>query len=247
MRFSYNAVWEDTMALVRRHAPLLTAIAGVFLFLPALLIAVYLPPPEPPQGTDPSRALELLFAYYQVAAPWRVLEGIVSMVGTLAMLRLVFARDTSVGGALVFGLLLTPFYILLSIVLGVMFLIGFILLIIPGLYLLGRFAPAPALMVAENRRNPIEVVRRTFALTKGNGWSILGMVLIVLIVGLITIGVADALFGLVFILLLGQALGKLLSAVIASALAAAFSTLLIMLYAAIYRALAGADAAAASG
>ena len=38
---------EDTLKLLRRHAPLLAAIAGVFLFLPALLIAVLLPPPVP--------------------------------------------------------------------------------------------------------------------------------------------------------------------------------------------------------
>ena len=29
MRFSYNAVWEDTTKLLRQHAPLLAAIAGV--------------------------------------------------------------------------------------------------------------------------------------------------------------------------------------------------------------------------
>src|SRR4051812_38184352 len=53
MSFSYNAVWEDAVRLLRQHAPLLAAIAGVFLFLPALLFAVFLPQPTPPQGGDP--------------------------------------------------------------------------------------------------------------------------------------------------------------------------------------------------
>src|SRR6185437_17138364 len=50
MRFSYNQVWEDTLRLLRENAALLAAIAGVFLFLPALLVAVLVPPPVPPQG-----------------------------------------------------------------------------------------------------------------------------------------------------------------------------------------------------
>src|SRR4051812_35244903 len=114
MHFSYNAVWEDTLRLLRQHLPLLVAIAGVFLFLPALLFAVFMPPPEPP--SDPQRAIQIVLAYYETAAPWFVVQGLFTMVGTLAMLRLVFARDT-VGGALVAGLMLLPFYFLLTVIL----------------------------------------------------------------------------------------------------------------------------------
>ena len=86
----------------------------------------------------------------------------------------------------------------------------------------------------------------SFALTKGNGWAIFGLVFVVSIVAAIAIGVADTLFGLIFILAVGQELGKLLAAVVASALSAAMGTLLVMLYAAIYRALAGTGAVAAA-
>ena len=124
MSFSYNAVWEDTVRLLRQHAPLLAAIAGVFLFLPDLLFAVFMPPPVPAQGGDPGRALQMILDYYRQAGPWFLLMGLFTMVGTLAMLRLVFARGgTTVGDALVQGLILTPFYFLLSIICG--FMIGF--------------------------------------------------------------------------------------------------------------------------
>jgi len=243
MSFSYNAVWEDTLKLLRRHAPLLAAIAGVFLFLPALLIAVLLPPPVPQAGGDPQSAVQLWLDYYGAAGPWLTLESLVAMVGTLAMLRLVFARDT-VGGALVQGLILTPFYFLLSLICSVMIGFGLILILVPGLYLIGRLAPFSAVLVAENRRNPLDAIRRTFALTKGHGWAILGLVFVVAVVAVIAMGVADTMFGLIFILAAGQELGKLLTAVVASALSAALGTLLVMLYAAIYRALAGTDAVA---
>lgn len=244
MSFSYNAVWEDTLRLLRQHAPLLAAIAGVFLFLPALLFAVFMPPPVP-QGGDPERVVQLVLDYYRTAAPWFLLQGLFTMVGTLAMLRLVFARDT-VGGALVHGLMLLPFYFLLSIICGFMIGFGLILLIVPGLYLLGRLAPVSAVLVAETRRNPFDAIGRTFALTRGHGWAILGIVFVVAIVAGIAVSIAGTLFGLVFVLVAGQELGKMLASVVVSALNAALATLLTMLYAAIYRALAGTDSVAAA-
>ena len=246
MNFSYNAVWEDIVRLLRQHAPLLTAIAGVFLFLPNLLFTVFMPPPVPPQGGDPGRALQMVLEFYRQAAPWLLLMGLFTMVGTLAMLRLVFARGTTVGGALVHGLILTPFYFLASIICGFMIGFGFLLLLVPGLYLFGRLAPFSAVLVAENRRGPFDVIGRTFELTKGRGWGILGIVFVVAIVAGIAVSVADTLFGLIFVLAAGQELGRTLTAVVSSALSAALTTLLIMLYAAIYRALAGTGSVAAT-
>jgi hypothetical protein len=246
MLFSYNAVWEDTVALLRRHGPLLMAIAGVFLFLPVLLIAVFAPPPEPPPGVDPARAVQMTIDYYTAAWPWFLLQLLSTMVGTLAMLRLVFARGTTVGGALAQALILTPLYFLVSFILGFGIGLGLLLFLLPGLYLFGRIVPAPAVVVVENRRSPFDIIRRTFAITRGHGWAILGLVLIVLIVGGVAVGVAGTLFGLVFVLAAGQELGRLLAAVVDSAFRAALETLLIMLYAAIYRALAGPDSVAAA-
>jgi hypothetical protein len=245
MSFSYNAVWEDTVRLFRQNAPLLAAIAGVFLFLPALLFAVFVPPPVPPPGVDPQRALQITLDYWQAAWPWFLVTGLFSIVGTLAMLRLVFERDT-VGGALVQGLILTPFYFLLSILCGVMIGFGLLLIFVPGLYLLGRLAPISAVLVAENRRNPFDAIGRTFALTRGHGWAILGLVLVIAIVAGIAVGVAGTLAGLIFVLAAGQELGKLLASVVTSALNAALAALLVMLYAAIYRALAGTSSVAAT-
>jgi hypothetical protein len=141
---------------------------------------------------------------------------------------------------------LLPFYFLLSIIGGLMIGFGLLLILVPGLYLLGRLAPMSAVMVAENRRNPLDVIGRTFALTKGRGWAILGMVFVVAIVAGIVVSISGTLVGLIFVLAAGQELGKLLASVVTSALNAAFATLLTMLYAAIYRALAGTDSVAAA-
>jgi hypothetical protein len=245
MNVSYSAVWDDTLRLMRTHAPLLAAIAGVFMFLPALLFTVYLKPPQT-QGVDPNQMVRLIMTYYSNAAPWLLLQGLVSLVGTASMLRLVFARASTVGAALMFGLALLPFYFLMSLLTSLMVGIGFILFIVPGLYLIGRVLPAPVVMVAENRRNPIDAIARTFALTAGRGWAILGLFLVVVIVAAIVLGVAGTILGIVFILAAGQELGGLLTAIVESALNSVFATLLVMLYAAIYRGLADGNSVAAT-
>jgi hypothetical protein len=245
MNFSYGAVWDDTVKLTRANAGLLTAIAGVFIFLPALLFAVYLKPPQPPTG-DPSQAFRLMIDYYSSNILWFLIQGLVSLVGTAAMLRLVFGRGTTVGAALMFGLALLPFYFALSLLTSLMIGTGLFLLIVPGLYLIGRLVPAPALMVAENCRNPIDVVGRTFALTAGHGWSILGLVCIVVVVSVISLGVASMILGIIFVLVAGPELGQLLGAIAGSALNSVFATLMVMLYAGIYRSLASQTSVAGS-
>jgi hypothetical protein len=243
MNFSYTAVWEDTMRMLRENARLLAAIAGVFVFLPALLAAQFLPAPE---ASDPSRVFSDLIEYYSNAWPWLFLQSLVSMVGAAAMLRLVLVRGTSVGAALGFGLMLLPFYFALSLICGILVGLGVVLLIVPGLYLIGRLVPAGAVMVAENRRNPIDAVSRSFAITTGHGWAVFGLVLVVALVAGVVILVVTVLAGMVFILAAGQDLGRLLTAIVSSALSAAFATLLLVLYAAIYRGLTGSASVSAA-
>ena len=74
------------------------------------------------------------------------------MVGSAAMLRLVFARGGTVGGALLFAIMLLPAYSTLLVLNGSLVFCGLLLLIVPGLYLWGRLVPAGAAMVAEESR-----------------------------------------------------------------------------------------------
>lgn len=243
MKFSYSAVWDDTLGLLRGNFRLLAAVAGVFLFLPAVLIAVL--HPEPQTG-DVNRIFRELIEHYAAIWPWLLLKGVIGMIGAAAMLRLVLAPGTSVGGALAFGALILPFYFLVSLISGVIIGFGLLLLVIPGLYLVGRLIPAAPLVIAENERNPIEAIGRAFAITKGHGWAIFGLVFIVGLVAIIAFGVAGALVGIVLILAAGQELGALLTTIITSALDTCVQTLLLVLYAAIYRALTAPDSIGAT-
>jgi hypothetical protein len=238
-KFSQNAVWADTLTLVRGNLAALVAIAGVFNFLPVLLVNHFFPLPDV-AATDP-HLVAVWRAFIREAGLWYVLESFVVMIGSAAMLRLVFARGGTVGGAIMFGIVLLPAYSLLLVLNGLLVFLGLLLLIVPGLYLWGRLVPAGAAMVAEGRRKPIEAMKRSFELTVGNGWAVLGLYVLVLLPGAVLILAIERVGGILFILVAGQDLGKLVTGILLALLNAALSTLLTLLSAAIYRALAGPE------
>ncbi len=242
MKFSYSAVWADVTALLRTHLSLLATVAGVFLFLPGLLVAYFLPQPV---TEDLSRLVELWIEYANSNWHWLLLNSLVGMIGAIAILLLILARDISVGGAIGAALALLPFYFLASLLSSIAIGIGVLLLIVPGLYLFGRLGPLNATVVAENHRNPIAAIRRCFELTKGHGWAVLGLILIIAIAAVITVWVATTLLGILLVLIAGQDVGQLLVLIVRAAGSAAMMTLLLVLNAAIYRQLSGARSAAA--
>ena len=237
-KFSQNAVWADTLALTRAHWAALFAIAAAFNFLPTLLVNHFFPMPEPAPGADVQTMLQAIIAYYRENALILVLQSFVVMAGSAAMLRLVFARGGTVGGALVFAILLLPVYSILVVLTNLAVGIGFALFIIPGLYAWGRLLPAAPAMVAEERRNPFDALKRGLALSEGHGWLILGLYLLVVIPGTILAIVLSQFSGILFILAAGQETGTFLATIILCACSAAVAALMTMLTAAIYRALA---------
>jgi hypothetical protein len=242
MKFSYSAVWADVVALLRSHVSLIATVAGVFLFLPGLLVAYFLPQPEPGQL---DRLGQMWVDYLGANWPWLLLNSLVSMVGSIAILLLLFARDISVGGAIRAALALLPAYFIASLLSSIAIGIGFVLLIVPGLYLLGRLGPVNAVVVAEAHRNPIAAIRRCWALTAGHGWAILGLILLIGMAAAIAVGVAATLIGILLVLVAGQDIGQLLVLIVRTAGNAAMMTLLLVLNAAIYRQLSGVESAAA--
>jgi hypothetical protein len=235
MRFSYTAIWEDTVRLLRAHASLAVALAGVFLFLPSLLIS-YLRPM--PQTSNPADLLPQLSEYFAGNAHWIILGGILGMAGTLAILMLVFRRPgIAVGAAIVAALSLLPFYFVANLLVSIPVVIGVLLFVVPGLYLLGRLLPIAPVMVAEERRGPVGAIGRTWALTRGHGWAVLGLFLLVFIAGFILTSVAGGLLILILNLALPRDLASFVGLIVSTATSTALQVVLIFLYAAIYRAL----------
>jgi hypothetical protein len=236
MKISYSAVWADAMNLLRAHGSLVATVAGVFILLPWLLVAYFLPPPE---TSDPARVIEAMTEYYSANWPWLLLNNLVAMAGAGAVLMLVFRPGITVGGAIVAAAAILPFYFLASVLSSLIMMAGLLLLIVPGLYLFGRLATVTTIVVAEERRNPVDAVRRSFALTKGNGWAVLGLILLVAIAAVVLTSVVTWVVGILFVLVAGQDLAATLVLILRAAANAGTVCLLLLLIAAIYRQLAG--------
>ncbi len=193
VKFDMGAAWDDTLQLLKSHSALVGTIAGVFLFLPALAVAWFGPVPiEPPAGADFNQVMETFRESFRQAIPGQILVALCTLIGTAGILRLWLSRTgTSVGEALTFGLMFFPTMLAIQILCGFAMGLGFILLIIPGLYLLGRLALVAPSVADRSLYNPFEAIRTSWDLTRGNGWAIfffLFLVAIVIIIAALIVG-----------------------------------------------------------
>lgn len=238
MRFSYSGIWDDMVRLLKAQGSLLVAVAGVFLLLPELLTAYFLPRPEPKSMAD---LVQLYSAY--VGANWLplVLAMLVTAIGAIAILLLLLdRRQPTVGAAIGAAVPLLIPYVVATFLSNMMIAGGLSLLIVPGLYLIGRTAPLGPALVAEGWRNPIAAIGRSFDVTRGNGWMVAGLVMMIFAAGYLLLFAVSRVVGAIFLLAAGPRLGLLLVLILQSALAAAFTVVSLVLYAAIYRRLTAA-------
>lgn len=244
---SYSAIWEDTARMLRANLGLLTAIAGVFLFLPAWLVQRYLPQPEQTPGVEFADFLSRMVDYMQAAWPWLLITNLLNMMGIIAIYLLLLATPRmTVGAAVKRALPILPFFYLMTLLLNVAIGAGFLLLIVPGIYLLGRLVLASPTMVIETPRAPISALQRSWHLARGRVWTIaLLVILVYLLAGIVSFAVQAGLGSILLLAFGREGLGGLLIAALEALVGAAFSVLATVLIAAIYRALAsGAQAVA---
>ena len=266
MTFSYSAVWDETVRTLRAHSTLLIAVAGVFLFLPPL-IASYVAPPPQEQG------IAAIASHYSENFVILFIAQLVAFVGNLVLLTLVLdERHPTVAGSIRAALAMLPAYLLVTILSASMLFVGavlatlplffltpflngfmravvFLLLSLPVFHLMGRLVAAGPILVAEGRRNPFDIIRRSFDISRGNGWAVVGLILLVVVAFLILMLAVTLVFGSIQLILdrsTGGSVGAFLLLILNSAVGAAFNTVLMVLFASIYRRLTnGAQRAAA--
>jgi hypothetical protein len=236
MKLSYTAIWADTVRLIRAHGSLAAALAGVFIFLPALLIGHFLPTP---QTSDPNQVVNLIVEHFRANFHWMLLSALLSSAGALAILFLVLRGATTVGAAIAAAFALLVPYFLAVVLTGIPIAVGIALFIVPGLYLIGRLVPLGPVMVAEGTRNPLAAIARTWRLTKGHGWAVTGFFLLVIVAGLILSMVLTMAISLIFRLALPDDIAGFLGLIVSTAANTALQVVMVFVYAAVYRALAG--------
>ncbi|WP_447930546.1 hypothetical protein [Sphingopyxis fribergensis] len=238
VKFDMGAAWDDTLQLLKSHTALVGTIAGVFLFLPALAVAWFGPVPiEPAAGADFNQVMETFRESFRQMIPGQLVIALCALVGTAGILRLWLSRTgTSVGEALTFALMLFPTMIAIQILCGIVIGLGFILLFVPGLYLLGRLALVTPAVADRSLYNPFEAIRTSWELTRGNGWAIFFFLFLVALV----IVIAALIIGGVVSVIAGNepGFGRMIGGFIEAAFSAVGSLASIAVSAAAYRQLA---------
>jgi hypothetical protein len=185
MRFDVAGVLADAWRMWKRDRELLLTVAGLFLFLPELVRAVYVPALPPlPVSTGSNADAAALKSWFAALEAWSsqyslliIAIALAAMFGTLMIFTLYLdPRRPNVRVALLRSLTLAPRYI------GAMLLISFpiglgllsIWLFLPAVYLAGRLILTIPALVADRPNGVFGAISRSFALTRGHGLLMAG-------------------------------------------------------------------------
>lgn len=239
-KLSYDATWADLVAIARTNASVLVIVAATFLFLPNFAQLLLAPPPEV-RSLD-WNGVRRMEEYFRANGLTLILCNIPVWLGSAGILALLLdPRRLTVGEALTSGMRLLPGVIVLNWLSQFLTLGGLLLLIIPGVYLIGRLMLAAPAQMAERIGNPVAAIRRSFALTGRNGWRIAGLVLLIAVVATIAGAAINVVIGIVLSLILPKIALGIAFAILKSAIGAATALLMLLLGAALFRQLAPAN------
>lgn len=260
MKLDSNRAWKDASRNVSRNRDTLLAVAGVFFLLPQLALALFYPQPEPSVGMSEQQMIQLAQAYYLSALPATIPLLICQAIGTLSLLSLLsHTTRPTVGEALRLGLAGVFTYLGAQIlfglgvgfagglVLAVLSLSGVAALAVAGLLaillvvaaLMLRVSLSGAVVAIEGERNPVRTLQRSWALTRGNAWRLLGFYALFLVAYLVISLIAGLFIGIPVQLLGGGEIAVIATALVSSVLSAIMAIYLVAIIEAVHRQLAG--------
>ena len=254
-----NAAWKEASSQVSANRDVFLALAGVFFVVPSLALTVIGGEPEVVPGMQPAQISAALMAF--LAGTWWLfaLGLILQFSGMLAILTLMRDRTRPTVSEAINGALrgLLPFLV-------AQLLVAFTALLVGGLAIALGGAIAPALAVValllvmgfvifanirliliapviavEGTRNPVTVLQRSWALTRGQFWRIFVFLALVVILFAVVLVVVSRLVGLVLTIFASGETQRLLGALLSSTMTGVLLVYLTGIYSAIHRQLAG--------
>ena len=192
MKLTFAGVVADAWGLFRRDADLLLRIAGVFMFFPAFALTLLVPPMPVPDGNiaDATARAEqwtnalgdwlggygigFVIAYAAVYFGWAI----------IAVLYCDPARP-DIRGAVARAARIYPRFFLAMLLVSLPAGLGMWVLVIPGLYVVGRTLPVAAILLAERPVGAWRAIRRSLVLTRGNGMALIGLAAFAYLFGLL--------------------------------------------------------------
>lgn len=236
MKLDAGRAWSDAMSLLSGQREILLTITGFFILLPSLLLNTLRP--FVASGSRDALVQELM-RWTETNFLWIIVAAVLAALGRLAILILLLSPERpTVGEALSVGGRLLILFVAMDILIGVMWLGGLLLFVIPWLYLVGRTFLAEAAFVAERVHNPVAAITAGFDASRGNGWRFFAMVAIIYVAGTILTAAVRSVVGVIGALAGGTGLDRFLGAFVEAGFGAGLSLILVLVSAASWRQLA---------
>lgn len=258
---SISRAWDETREIFRRDGGLLVSVALALIVLPEVIVGI-ISPPQATVNADAPGGMQLL----------RFAVALISLIGQLALIRLALGPSTTVGaaighgarrflsalGAVVLlivglGVLAVPLIIILTLALGVDLehlsgpptgpvALMFAIIGIAALLISVRFTLVSPVASAETI-GPVNIIKRSWQLTAGHYWRLLGFIALLLVATLVLMIAAGVIGGLLARMFSPEiepmSIGALILSSFAGAAQGAFSILASVMLARVYAQVAG--------
>lgn len=267
-KLDMGKAWTEATGMIGNNRDTISAIAGLFFFLPTLAVALFAPElasPDsaPPANADPQVAFQAMMDQitqaYVANWPLVLLSTLAQLLGSLSLLALLTdharptvreALQTGLASLLPYiaALLLSAFAasLLVGLPLGIAAAAGSpavvalvgVALVVAALYVLVKFTLIAPVIAQDGIRNPIKAMQRSWQLTKGNSLRIAAFLFLLLF----TIGIIAALVGGIIQLVFSAVGGEIATignGVVNAGINALVGVIFMAVYAAIHRQLSG--------
>ncbi|MBF9150975.1 glycerophosphoryl diester phosphodiesterase membrane domain-containing protein [Novosphingobium jiangmenense] len=259
-RLDSSLAWKTATRLVATNRDMLMAIAGVFFLLPGLAFTIFVPEPQMAPGTPPGKMMEIMAEAWTSSLPLLIVVTLLQMAGTVTMLIVMTdPQRPTVAQAISRGFRALGPYMLAQLIVGGAIGMAFLVLVsaaaLTGVQAIGaivilaafvamiwcslRMALVAPVLAIEAERNPVQALRRSWALTQGNSGRLLAFFVLLGVVFAVVYGLAMMLVGVVLVLTTGGELQRVLTAAVSSAITSGALVYFIAILAAVYRQLAG--------
>ena len=268
-KLDMGKAWTQTTALIGANKDTISAIAGLFLFLPSFAAALLVPEastaiPASGGGEDTQvamqRMMDQITALYAENWPVLLAVTIAGFIGSMSLLALLTDRgNPTVGEALGKGIRSIPSYIAAQLLsaLGAGVVIGLPLglvsafapppvaavvglaLLVVMIYLLVKFSLIAPVIAIDEERNPIAAVARSWRLTKGNSLRIFAFMVLLFVVIVIIGALVQGVLTLI-LSAIGGTVASIGTGLVGALINTVMSVIFLVVLAAIHRQLAGA-------
>ncbi len=198
--FTVGGALRRTFDIVRRHALTLLALATVLYALPAAVVGLA---PKLGWVTDvralqsaaaageplPGNAIGGLIAYGLVSVAIAVVGSLLATAAVVwVSYEALYGRSAGFGGGVARAFRALPANLGMAVLISLALIVGFALLVVPGIMLILRWSAAVPVLVVE-RAGVLGSLGRSRDLTRGHRWAILGVLVVLALIDLVVFGV----------------------------------------------------------